>query len=325
MVEEGLRPVGVILAAGLGRRLGPLGERYVKTLLPVANQPLMGHHLQLLRSLGVERAVVVVGHRAEEVERALGDGQSWGLELQLVEQSAPLGSAHALAAARPFVRGPFLLLLGDYYFVARDPEVMVERLRRGESAIAVKREPNERLVREACAVSTAADGRVVGIVEKPTLPQTDLKGCGFYALQPEAFDAVMRTPRTALKNEYELTVTLELLVARGQALYAQEVIDWDSNVTRPEDLLQCNLDWLDRHGVSRLVAGGAIVDAQVEVERAVVGEGATIKGDSLLREVVVFPGVELVDGGVVEQALVTSDRTIYCGSTAAPIERGENE
>lgn len=325
MPLEHHRPVGVILAAGLGSRLGPLGESYVKTLLPVADQPLVGHHLQLLRSLGVRRTIVVIGHHADAVRSILGDGQRWDMDLRFVEQSEPLGSAHALAAARPHVDGRFLLLLGDYYFVAKNPEAMALRLGRGESAIAVKRESNVRLIREACAVSAAADSRIVGIVEKPTAPQTDLKGCGFYALQPEAFDAVMRTPRTALRNEYELTVALELMLRGGQPIFAEEVIEWDNNVTRPEDLLQCNLDWLDRHGKSRLVAADADIDSGARVERTVVGAGAAIRGESLLREVVVFPGAEIVDGGLVERALVTGESQIFCEPATRQTERGVNK
>ena len=325
MTETPLRPVGVILAAGVGSRLGPLGKKYVKALLPVANRPLIGHHLELLSDLGVQRVVIVVGHRAEFVEQAVGDGRRWGLELQLVEQSEPLGSAHALSVARAHIDGPFLLLLGDYYFVASKPETMLRRLERGQSAIAAKREPNERLIREACAIAVKGDGRVVSIVEKPAQPTTDLKGCGFYALQPEVFDAVMRTPRTALRNEYELTVTLELLLASGKPLYADEIIDWDSNVTRPEDLLSCNLEWLDRHGKSLLVADGAQVDSRTQLERAVVGEGATVRGESTLRDSVVFPGAELVSSGLVERTLVTGENPIHCAIKAQQLTKGERE
>ncbi|HEX9941277.1 MAG TPA: sugar phosphate nucleotidyltransferase [Thermoanaerobaculia bacterium] len=305
--------VGVILAAGRGRRLGSLGEDYVKTLLPVANEPLIGHHLRLLGGLGVRRVLVVVGHHAAQVERALGNGERYGLEVQLVRQPAPLGSAHALAAVRSCLRTPFLLLLGDYYFVAARPETMIERLARGESAIAVKREPEPRLICEACAVETTAEGRVVAIVEKPSRPLTDLKGCGFYALVPEALDAVTRTPRTALRDEYELTVSLELFVQAGNALYAEEIIDWDYNLTRPEDLLECNLDWLDRHGMSNLVANRAFVDGQTELQRTVVGEGAAVRGVNLLKEVVVFPGTEVVARGSVERTLFTPEGSISCG------------
>ena len=40
---------GVILAGGRGRRMGPLGEEFPKALLPVANEPLIAHHLRLLQ------------------------------------------------------------------------------------------------------------------------------------------------------------------------------------------------------------------------------------------------------------------------------------
>jgi NDP-sugar pyrophosphorylase family protein len=306
--------IGVILAAGKGRRLGPLGERYSKSLLPVANVPVVGHHLQLLRRLGVRRVFVVVGHCAEGVERALGDGRRYGLEVTFVQQSAALGSANALASVRPHLRGPFLVLLGDYYFVADEPEAMLRRLARGESAIAAKREPQAQLVRDACAVETAPDGRVTAIVEKPTRPRTDLKGCGFYALMPEALDAVLRTPRTALRDEYELTVSLELHVGAGHPLYAEEIIAWDCNVTHPQDLLNCNLEWLARHGTDHLIDPGAFVAPGVELRRSVIGEGAAVRGARQLTEVVVFPGTEVPEGGSVERALLTPEGFIDCGS-----------
>ena len=304
--------LGVILAAGAGRRLGPLGEAYVKTLLPVANEPLIAHHLRLLHGLGVRRVLIVVGHHAAQVETALGTGEHYGLELQFIRQPQPLGSAHALGLARAHVRTPFLLTLGDYYFVAAEPQVMMRHLAKGESAIATKREPEARLVCEACAVETAVDGSVVGLVEKPAHPNTDLKGCGFYALVPEVFDAVNRTPRTALRDEYELTVSLDLFVRSGNRLYAEEIIDWDNNITRPEDLLRCNLEWLDRHDVRQLVGAKAFVDQRTELDRTVVGDGAVVRGVNRLRQVVVFPGADLADLGALERTLMTTLGPVAC-------------
>ncbi len=305
--------VGVVLAAGRGRRLGALGEAYVKTLLPVANEPLIAHHLRLFHSLGIRRVIVVVGHHADQVEAALGTGERYGVQLQFIRQPHPLGSAHALSSARMSVGGPFLLVLGDYYFVATDPEVMVRRLAQGHSAIATKREPRAQLIREACAVETTAGGLVVNIVEKPARPRTDMKGCGFYALLPEAFDAITRTPRTALRDEYELTISLDLFVKAGNPLYAEPIIDWDSNITRPEDLLQCNLEWLERHNINHLVAPKAFVDQQTTIEWTVVGDGAAVRGSNSLRRVVVFPGSDLSDFGTLEQSLLTPEGAVSCG------------
>ena len=314
--------LGVILAAGQGRRLGALGEKCVKALLPVANEPVIAHHLHLLHWLGVRRVLVIVGHHAEQVEAAVGSGDRYGMEVEFIRQGQPLGSAHALGLVRRYVDVPFLLLLGDYYFVAPNAAVMLDHLRNGNSCIAAKREPDERLVREACAVEIAEDHRVTSIVEKPMRPATNLKGCGFYALMPEVFDAVARTPRTALRDEYELTVSLELLLQTRNRLFAEEIIEWDNNITRPEDLLQCNLEWLARRGLNNLVSTRAFVDKQVALDEAVIGDGAAVRDGAQLQRVVVFPDADLVGFDVLESALVTRDGLISCeipGQTASQV------
>lgn len=298
--------VGAILAGGRGRRMGSLGEHYPKALLPVANQPLIAHHLGLLRRVGVQEVFVVVGYRANDVVDAIGDGYGLGLTVRYVEQGGTLGSAHALGRLRPHVHGPIVVILGDYYLSLVDPVPLVSHLQDGRSsAIAARREPQPRLLSEACELGVDESGRVARIVEKPVRPAGDLKGCGFYALQPDVFDAIARTPRTALRDEYELTVALELFIDAGHPLYAEEVIDWDQNFTSPQDVLECNLQWLARNNRQELIGEGAQVAPGARLERTVVGHGARIEHGSSLREVVVFDGTTFGGGGSVCRALVT--------------------
>jgi NDP-sugar pyrophosphorylase family protein len=289
--------------------MGPLGEHYPKPLLPVANEPLIAHHLRLLAGLGVRRVFVVVGFRGADVEREVGDGRRFGLEVRSVEQGPALGSAHALGRLRSEIDGPVIVLLGDYYFsptAAGDPRRLVERLAAGCSVMVAKREPDLGLLREACELTTDADGRVTAIVEKPASPAGDLKGCGVYALTREIFDAVARTPRTALRDEYELSVALELFVAAGNPLYAEEIVGWDVNLTRPDDLLECNWKWLRQPGRDELVAEGARIAPGIRLTRAVIGGGSTVAGVAALEDVVVFPGTRLTAGPAeLSSALVT--------------------
>jgi glucose-1-phosphate thymidylyltransferase len=317
--------VGVILAAGRGRRMGALGEEYPKALLPVANEPLIGHHLRLLSGLGVRTVYLIVGHRGPDLMSALGAGERYGVTLRYVTQDAPLGSAHALGCLRPWISQPFLLILGDYYFSASDPGRLLRRLREGTAAIAAKREPNRRLLTEACAIQVDQDGRVVHIAEKPIAPASSLKGCGFYALQPEMFDAVARTPRTALRDEYELMVSLEFYVKAGHRLHAEEIVVWDAHFTSPQDVLECNMQWLAKAGRSELVGNEARIADGVRLERAVVGNHAQVNSRSVLRDVVVFSGATLASGPVVERALVTPEALHLLGPRECmpPCEDGE--
>jgi glucose-1-phosphate thymidylyltransferase len=285
--------------------MGLLGDEYPKALLPVANEPLIGHHLKLLHSLGVREIYVVVGYRATDIVRALGDGERYHVTLHYVEQGASLGSAHALGQVRPFVRRPFLLVLGDYHFVVSHPEHLTRYLQGGKSAMLAKREPDRRLLAEACELQVDQEGRILKVVEKPAAPEGDLKGCGFYALQPEIFDSVARTPRTALRDEYELSISLEIYIDSGHPLFAEEGIVWDFNFTRPEDLLECNLKWLEQAGLNNLVAESARVEQGTRLEHTVVGNNVRITGSSNLKETVVFSQAEIAGDRSINRALVT--------------------
>jgi dTDP-glucose pyrophosphorylase len=292
--------------------MGWLGDDYPKALLPVGNEPLIRHHLRLLHELGVREVFVVVGYRGTDVMQAVDD-ETFGLKVQFVEQGRPLGSAHALGRLRPHVRAPFLLTLGDYYLSCANPGRMLERLQEGSSAIAAKREPETQVLAEACELRVDEHARIVGITEKPAVPHGDIKGCGFYALQPTVFDAVARTPRTALRDEYELTVALELYIDRGEPVFAEEVICWDRNMTHPQDVLECNLQWLVREEKNELVGDGALVEVGARLDRAVIGRGARIPSGLSLKEVVVFPSVCCTGSEVLRRALVTSRGILFVG------------
>jgi dTDP-glucose pyrophosphorylase len=292
--------------------MGLLGELYPKALLPLANEPVIGHHLRLLHQLGIREVHVIAGHRVPELVRTVGDGTLYGLTVKYIEQPMPLGSADAVGRARAYIRKPFLLILGDYFFSALEPERLLERLRHKQSAIAVKREYDTSLISDACAVEVDNQGRVVNIVEKPILPKTNLKGCGLYALQPEFFDAVARTPRTALRNEYEITVSLEFYIKAANGLFAEEIIEWDANLTRPEDLLECNLRWLDQQGRNQLIGSDVYIEEGAKLDRVVVGDRARIGRTSNLKEVVVFAEAQVEGDGICERALVTPNASISC-------------
>ena len=79
-----------------------------------------------------------------------------------------------------------------------------------------KREADPRLISESCELRVGEHGLVTSLIEKPMRPRGAVKGCGFYALQPEICDYIARTPRTALRDEYEFTLTLDLFVRDGK-------------------------------------------------------------------------------------------------------------
>jgi NDP-sugar pyrophosphorylase family protein len=290
--------------------MGVLSEQYPKALLPIANRPLVEHQLDALAAVGIRNVYLVVRGGADRFERALATRP--GLRLTYVEQPAALGSAHALGQLAPLVDRRFVLMLGDYFVGRLDLARPLERAASlGSSLILAKREADRRALAEACALDLDGEGYVRFVVEKPKAPRTEIKGCGVYVLAPDFFDAVRRTPRTMLRDEYELTVALDIYVRDGGRLYAEEFSSWDVNVTRPVDLLQANVLWLADRSRTELVGENVRLAAGSRLDRAVIGDGAAILEPSFLKEVVVFAGVEL-ERVEVERALVTPGGVVQC-------------
>lgn len=87
------------MAAGEGRRLRPLSERWPKPVLPIDGRPVIATLLRELADAGITSAWVVTGHLAENVEALVGDGSAFGLEARFARQPEQLGSADALGCA----------------------------------------------------------------------------------------------------------------------------------------------------------------------------------------------------------------------------------
>jgi dTDP-glucose pyrophosphorylase len=89
----------VVMAAGEGRRLRPLTERWAKPVLPLDGRPVIATLLRELATAGFEVVTVVIGHLGVQVEELVGDGSVFGLSVRYARQPEPLGSADAVRRA----------------------------------------------------------------------------------------------------------------------------------------------------------------------------------------------------------------------------------
>lgn len=311
--------MGVVLAAGKGTRMRPFSERWPKPILPVLDQPLMAFQLQMMAALGIRSVVVVIGHLGHEVVRALGDGSAYGVSIRYVEQEETLGIAHAVSRLEAHVDRPFFLFLGDIFFDTEDLGSMVDRFSAGTGlggVLACKREPDREAIKRNFVVLADPDGRVQRVVEKPRHPRTDLKGCGIYLFDVTFFDAVRRTPRTAMRNEYEITDSIQIFIDDGYRVEAAEVVKADMNVSYPADLLELNLRLLAQRGMERHLAPSARLGSGAVVRRSVVMADAEVGAGAQLSDCVLFPGARVPAGKHAERTIFTPDAEIRCDGTA---------
>ena len=105
-----------ILAGGLATRLRPLTEKIPKLLVEVAGEPFFSHQLRLLKTAGLTRVVLCVGHLGEQIVAQYGDGAKWGMQLEYsFDGPQLLGTGGALIRALPKLGEAFYVLYGDSY------------------------------------------------------------------------------------------------------------------------------------------------------------------------------------------------------------------
>ncbi len=308
--------VGVILAAGRGSRIQPLSMSYPKPLLPVCNKPIIQHQLEDMQRAGIQEAIIVIGHLGEQIIARFGDGASLGMKIRYVEQKETLGIAHAVAQLEDVVSTPFLLSLGDIFIVPRRLEDMVTMFwqRKAGAILAVKHDTPAAIQRNF-AVVLHASGTVTRVIEKPRYIPSNLKGCGIYLFDLAIFDAIRRTPRTAQRDEYEITNSIQILIEDGFPVYPAEVVEWDMNVTYPCDLLTCNQQQMARLGVDSLVADTASLAHGVQVRCSVIGDRATVERPITITNSLLFSDVTVTGNDNLTNKLIAPGLEIDCGGS----------
>ena len=108
--------IAALLCGGLATRLRPLTEKTPKALIEVAGRAFIDWQLSLLQRKGIREVVLCLGYMGMEIERIVGNGEHWGLNVVYsYDGTEPLGTAGALRNARRYLADPFWVLYGDSY------------------------------------------------------------------------------------------------------------------------------------------------------------------------------------------------------------------
>ncbi|MEU4273212.1 glucose-1-phosphate thymidylyltransferase [Streptomyces sp. NPDC026092] len=280
----------LVLSGGSGTRLRPFSYSMPKQLIPIANKPVLEHVLDDIRNLGVTDIGVIVNSAwASEIAEAIGDGSRLGVRVTYIPQDAPLGLAHCVALAEPFLGDEdFVMYLGDN-MLPEGTASIAEEFRTGRPAaqIVVHKVEDPRAFGVA---ELDSEGRVVRLVEKPREPKSDLALIGVYFFTPDIHRAVASITPSA-RGELEITDAIQWLLEDGAEIKASEYQGYWKDTGRADDVLECNRHLLaslrpallgeadeasELIGQVRIEAGARVVRSRIEGP-AVVGAGCVIE------------------------------------------------
>jgi glucose-1-phosphate thymidylyltransferase len=287
---------GLILSGGKGTRLRPLTYTSAKQLVPVANKPVLFYAIESIVAAGITDIGIIVGETHEEIRAAAGDGSRFGARITYIQQEAPLGLAHAVMTAEPFLGdSSFVMYLGDNLIAGGIKDLVEEFKALGcNSEILLAEVPNPE---QFGVAELAGGGKVRRLVEKPKEPKSNLALVGVYMFDARIHDSVKRIKPSA-RGELEITDAIQDLIDRGLDVHPHIVRGWWKDTGKLDDMLEANRIVLENLEARRGVNLGAVGKGSRIEGRVHIGEGVEII-DSLVRGPVVIG-----DGARLENAFV---------------------
>ena len=206
---------GIILAGGMGTRLHPVTIGICKQLLPVYDKPMIYYPLSTLMLAGVREILVVsTPEHIPQMERLLGDGNRWGIEVSYAVQERPEGIADALLVAEDYVAGRSMaVILGDNLFYGSGFTGILRRAAAttsGATVFAYRVSDS----RPFGVVEYDGSGRPTGIVEKPDSSGSGWAVTGLYFFDSSAFEFA-RSAKPSARGELEISEINTQYLSRG--------------------------------------------------------------------------------------------------------------
>jgi glucose-1-phosphate thymidylyltransferase len=272
---------GLVLSGGKGTRLRPLTYSGAKQLVPLANKPVLFYVIEDLVDAGISDIGVVVGDTADQIEAAVGDGSAFGCRVTYIPQDHPGGLAHAVKVGRDFLgEDRFVMYLGDN-FIQGGIRPFVDEFRASDAAahVLLYRVPNP----QSFGVVELAEGRIVGMEEKPALPKSDLALVGIY-LFTTAIHAATDAIQPSGRGELEITDAIKHLIESGSEVRPHVLDGWWIDTGKMEDMLDANrlvLQAMARR-IDGKVAEDCVVQGNVIVEDGAMVVGSTLRGPLII-------------------------------------------
>lgn len=299
---------GIVLAAGQGKRMK---SKLYKVLHPVCGKPMVGHVLDVLDAVQVDRKVVIVGHGAEAVQAYLGNRAEFAL------QAEQLGTGHAVAMAKPQLGeedGITVVICGDTPLIRPDSLEAMIQLHREQGAAATLMSADLDVPRGYGRIVRSGHGDVERIVEQKdcTAEEDAIReiNAGTYVFDNrKLFAALEKVTNHNAQNEYYFTDVIGILRAQGEKVLAyctsdpSEWIGVNDRVALSEAEKymreRINQEHM-RNGVTVIDPANTYIEKEVRIGAdTVLYPGTVLRGNTVIgQDCMVGPNCEIADSTI---------------------------
>jgi dTDP-glucose pyrophosphorylase/CBS domain-containing protein len=225
----------VIMAGGLGSRLGELTKETPKPMLRVGNQPMLQHLVELFREQGFRKFIFCVNYKKNVIRDYFLDGTKFGVKIDYVEENTRMGTAGALSLIETQIKVPFFVINADI-LTNLDFTKLLD-FHDHKKSLATMCVRTYKMQVPYGVVNSGEDSTLVSMVEKPDV--TFNVNAGIYLLDPIVFSHIPQN------KFFDMPSLFEKLLQNQVKPAVYPVDDYWLDIGRKEDLAQANLDMKD--------------------------------------------------------------------------------
>lgn len=223
---------GLILAAGIGKRLKPLTPHTPKALISILNKPMIHYVIENYQTAGIKDLGIVI--RKEDQVKFKNKLKEFNLKLKFLFQPSPKGTADAIKVAEKFIHGKNFILSWCDFISKFDYNKIIKKHKffKPKATLLISKEKGN-----SSGQVIFNDQFITKIVEKPKSKISSWVSAGVMVLEPEIF-SILKKIKPSVQGEYHIADALQYWINQGKKVRFEKLNTWRVNVNTNQDIKQ---------------------------------------------------------------------------------------